>query len=117
MIRTIIREIEAQTKLPMFPSITDSIGECIVYSYEPVSDNGVVRKDRLTLRIIAETLPKVNEIDDMLRNILITIGDEKKIEGIFDCYVSGGGVLRDTDTHYYHSIKYYYITIKSEVNI
>lgn len=117
MIRQIIKTIEETTGLSCYPLLTDAIGECIVYTYEPIADDGVKKQDRLTIRIITEHIPEGRMYSAQIRNLLLTIGDSSKIEDILNCYINGGGTIRDNDTHYLHTIEYYYITSKSEVNL
>lgn len=115
MITKVLSIIEKETGLKCYPLITDAIGDCIVYTFEPVSDDGIKQQNRLTLRIITKHIPEAMRANALIRSALLTIGDYSKVNEILDCAISGGGNLYDKATQTYHNIYYYYLTTKSEV--
>ena len=48
--------IEQLTGLTVFPNLSTSTDECIVYSLEQVSDDGVKKTERFTVRIITKDM-------------------------------------------------------------
>lgn len=112
-----IRTIEEATGLPVYPFLSHVQGEGIVYTIEPQSDDGIKQQERLTIRIVADTLAKGREYSTMVKNCLLTVGDKpRKSLGILECHLNGGGSLKDEQTKMTHIILYFYVTRISEVN-
>lgn len=113
---TIIKALQESTQLPVKPFGIDSLDECIIVSPVPQSDTGAVRTWRLELRLITKTLARAEELRPIIVSTLVTVGDNPKLDYL-DCYLNGGGYLKDPDNEMIHTIMYFYITTKSEVNI
>lgn len=115
-ISKILRVLESATNLPIKPFETDVVEDCIVYKYSSISDNGIVAQQKLELRIIGKTYADVVSIETKVKSALITIGDEQKVQGLNSVELNGGGTLKDYSTNTIHSLLYFIIKIKSEVN-
>ena len=108
--------IEQITGLTVFPNLSTSTDECIVYSLEQVSDDGVKKTERFTVRIITKDMVKADIVANQVKQLLLTVGDNTKEEfDILECVQNGGGVLYDKETKMNHSILIFYFTKKSEV--
>ncbi len=114
MITTIIKVIEDATNLPVKPFNTDKVEECVCYSLVPQTDTGAVASYRLELRLITFTIAKAEELKKSILSALVTVGDNPR-HGYNECYLNGGGSLKDEDTKTIHTILYLYIIKKSEV--
>lgn len=96
----------------IFLSPTSYTGEAIVFSFVPVSSDKIKRLDRMEINIITETASKGFEIEERLKQLLLTFGDQPLLNGIQDCYLNGGGSLYDFERQKYHRILYFYILSK-----
>lgn len=91
---------------------TNYTGEAIVYSFVPVSSDKIKRLDRLEMNVITDTASKGFEIEERLKHLLLTFGDQPLLNGIQDCYLNGGGNIFDYERQKYHKILYFYILSK-----
>lgn len=105
--------IEEVTGLPVYFSHTKTVHPCIVYTVNPVSDNGVKAVEQLSLRIIHNSVKECYTADLKLRESLlgwdVTKGEYTKIR------LNGGGYTTHEETKTVHKLSFYYITKKSEV--
>lgn len=81
----------------------------LVYSFTPVSDNKIKRVDRFEAHMIADNLLTLYTIDNFIREILLTIGDNSFSRKILSIEINGGGDLEDLVTGTYHKIVYFQI--------
>lgn len=88
----ILNVIEQASGLPVRALSSDKKEEQIIYNLVPVSDDGILKLDRLELNIICSTLEKAEAADDSIRTALLSAGDLKK-NGVQDIAVNGGGTL------------------------
>lgn len=88
----ILNVIEQASGLPVRALSSDKKEEQIIYNLVPVSDDGILKLDRLELNIICSTLEKAEAADDSIRIALLSAGDLKK-NGVQDIAVNGGGTL------------------------
>lgn len=109
MRETIIKLLRDNINLPINPYNQEGYQNGIVYNFVPLTDNKIVRTERLEIHIIASTLAEAWAIDEEVRHILLTIGDEALIEGINKVEINGGGSLEDIATGTKHIITYYYL--------
>jgi hypothetical protein len=73
--------------------------KCIVYTFSPVTDDKILRQDRLEVRTIAKDLETATAIESRVRALLLTLGDTAIQIGL-----NGGGTLEDMKTGTYHLI-------------
>ena len=116
IINKLIEAIENATNLQMKPFDTDKVEDCLVYQFYTMSDNGAVAQYKLQIRIITNSLEKAFSIEKTIKNTMISIGDNIKIEGINSIILNGGGTLKDYENDTVQNILYFVITAKSEVN-
>lgn len=114
-LQTILNAIEDKTGIKPYTfnsNVKNSI-PAINYTFYRLSDDGVVAQWRLQLRIVAETFDKVLEIDNDLRHLLVTLGDETKFNCVIN--INGGGTLEDDLTGYPVQIAYYDLITRGDL--
>lgn len=94
------------------PYYIEGFEDGIIYSLTPLSDNGIVRTDRLEIHIVAAQMATLHAIDNIVRNILLTIGDEPLEDDVLQVALNGGGTMEDLATNTKHLITYYTIVSK-----
>lgn len=114
--KIIIDAIEEATGLKPKPFYTDKVEKCIVYSFQPLWNDGAVEKIKLQIRIIAATLEESAKIAGQISKKLINLGDTAKLNGYRNIILNGGGEMKDYNTDTINYIQYYEILKKSEVN-
>lgn len=114
MLKEIIAKLKESTNLPVKPFGTKEIENCIVYTYNPSSDNGALSQSRLELRLITKDIETAETYKKLIINTLVTVGDEQKIDGIYQCNLNGGGQLRDDNTKTIHTLLYFDILTRSQ---
>lgn len=87
-------------------------GNCIVYNWMPVTSDSVKTTDRLELNIITDTILDSIAIEDRVKELLLTLGDEPLDSEIRNVYLNGGGNLFDEERQKNHRILYFYILKK-----
>ena len=107
-------EIEDKTGLPLKLFNTKEIEPCIVYEVSPVKDDGVVAVDSMNFRIIHFTARECNDVDKILKKVMLSVGDIVGSD-IKKVAVSGGGFMPQDETNTVHKLTFYTITRKSEV--
>ena len=111
-----IKALEEATGLTCYPFLSSSIGECIVYTYEPIMDDGIKKQDRLTIRLITKDIPTAIEKVKAIKQLLLTIGDQKnELLDILSVEQNRGGTLKHEATGMVHTMMYFYLINKSEV--
>lgn len=88
----ILQIIEDASDLPVRALYSDKTENQIIYKLIPLTDNGVIRTDRLELNIAVSSLEEAEEVDRKIRDALLSAGDLKK-NGVQDIYINGGGTL------------------------
>ena len=84
--------IEKAVGLPVRALYSDKIENQVIYKIVPLTDDGVVRSDRLELNIAVSTLEEAEQADRKIRKALLSPGDLKG-NGVLDIYLNGGGTL------------------------
>ena len=84
----------------------------ISYTYYIVGDNAVIADWRFEIRITAQSLDEVLEIEEKITDTLTTLGDEEKL-GALKIEVSGGGSLEDEQTRLPQQFIFYDIRTRS----
>lgn len=107
----IIRAIEQAVNIPVYPLESTKLGEQIIYTPNPISDNGCVKVTRLQLNIIGKSLANIESYDKAIRTALLNIGDTNKIDDINKIEINGGGTL--TSEIGVHRLIYLVITERS----
>lgn len=115
MLPTIIKAIEGVVDIPVRPYGIDNIEEAICYTYDPQTDDGAVATARLEIRIITRDIAKAERLRKSIISALVTVADNPK-NGYNSCRLNGGGNLWDDEIKMTHTILYFNIIMKSEVN-
>lgn len=113
MYRDILDLIEEVTGLPVRFSRTTIIEPCIVYTVNPVSDNGIKAVDMLSIRIIHNSVGECYKADTKIRKALLDMSYDNK--NYTKIRLNGGGYTSHEETRTTHKMAFYYITRKSEV--
>ena len=116
MLEKIVNDIKTATKLNVYAEKSTHKTDCIVYSLYKSYDTGTVSTYRLTIKILSKTVAKAIEVKEIIDNILITKGDERKYDDITECDQNGGGVIWDEEVSMYQVIAYYDFITKSRIN-
>jgi len=98
----------------IYPYTTDYMGECVLYQVIPQSDNKAVNKIRIQLSVIAETLDTALAVEKILKQLLLTFGDEPLTHSVLQVEQNGGGSLYDYGRCKYHHYIFLDITGRSE---
>lgn len=91
---------------------TSTVGKpAITYSFYRATDNGAVVTYRLQTRVFAKTQEQALEIEQQVRDSLVTLGDSTN----FGCSITsnGGGALNDADTNTPQVITYFDVVAKA----
>lgn len=91
------------------PFMIEGFSNGIIYTFTPLTDNSIVRTDRLEIHIVADSMVTMLAIDAVVRKTLLTTGDEPLTADIHKVTMNGGGTLEDAATGTKHLITYYYI--------
>jgi len=83
---------------------TSYTGDCIVYESNIVSDDKIKALHLLKVIIIAESMETVSDIEDRLREQLLTFGDIPLTDNILKVEINGGGLLTDDGRNKIHRI-------------
>lgn len=108
MIR-VINAIKQAVSIPIVPLEAENTGEQVIYNITPISDNGILKANRLQLNIVAKNLAYAEMYDTAIRKAILNIGDSCPVDGINSITVNGGGTL--TSEAGVHRIVYYNVII------
>ena len=84
--------------------------ECVEYVFNTTYFNGSRREARMKLHIVAATMARGLQIEQMLDALLVTKGEKPLTASVTACERNGGGWLIDGDWHI--RIAYYDMTIR-----
>lgn len=128
MINTIIDVIKSDNEIISLLSPTISnpkiyntstiyIGDCIIYNYINLIDDGIRVQDRLEITACSKDEDKAREIIDRVKQLIITVADSQKVNGILEITQNGGGKLFDEDTKLSKLKAYFTIKAKSKITL
>lgn len=81
---------------------------CISYKYTPITNDGIKAQDKIEINCISKDYSIANKLMDIVKSLLITIGDEKLNDSILEISLNGGGYLFNEDTNQ-HILKAFFI--------
>lgn len=87
-------------------------GSCVVYNWLPVTSDKIKTTDKLEIHIITDTILESVPIEERIKELLLTFGDEPLSGDIRNVYLNGGGNLFDEERQKNHRILYLYILTK-----
>lgn len=100
----------------IFPTQTDYLGDCILYSFHTTMSDRITERCRLQLTIIASTMATTLLIEDRIKYLLLSLGDEPLTNDILRVEINGGGTLYDNDRKKFHRIIYFNILKRGVYN-
>ena len=106
---TLLKEIGEQTGLNVYLSEAPRVESCIVYIYEPLYYNGAHSQIYLEVRIILEDESRIIEIEPLLMEKFIGLGDTQVIPNATYVEQSTGGTATDYTNHLVHFFYGFYI--------
>lgn len=98
----------------IYPNHTSYLGECVLYDFHTISNNRKVKRVRLQITIIADSIANSVAIEDAIQNVLLTLGDEPLVGDTLQVASNGGGTLFDSSRDKHHRILYYDIIQRGE---
>lgn len=116
MIPKILADIKEATGLNVYSEKSTHKADCIVYSLIKRYDDGAVAQWQLTIKILTNSTKTALETQDIIDNLLVVKGDEKKYPEIYECAQDGGGDVWDPELQLYQHIVYYTFITKSKVD-
>lgn len=114
MIKTIRKILTSATGLDVKPFDTNTISDCICYTYYTLEDDGAKAKQKLELRLITTTYEQAEVNKKRIIEALVNTGDNMKINGIYNCDLNGGGQLKEYSTNTIHTLLYFDIITRSQ---
>ena len=99
----------------IYPYQTDYLGECVIFQITPQTDNKAHQTMRVQLSSIAKTISKAITIEKVLKQLLLTKGDEPLTDNILQVEANGGGSLYDYNRQMYHHYIFIDIINRSEL--
>lgn len=86
---------------------------CISYKITPVLSDGIKAQDKLEINCISTDFQTAENLLFRVKEILLTVGDEKWNDEILNISLNGGGMLFDGKTKQY-ILKAYFIFLTKE---
>lgn len=93
ILKALIGGTEADTHI--YPLYSLSNDDCIIYKHIPVSDDGIKTIDRLEITINTTSYSHSLEIENRVKDLLLTVGDKPFSNSILEIELNGGGALYD----------------------
>lgn len=104
----ILELIKEATGIDAIPIHTESVAnDTICYKDYSLSDDGVISRHRVELRIITKEYARADIIRAQLINALVTRGDDNLTQNILSCALNGGGRLFEYETNTIHTLVYF----------
>lgn len=116
MITEVLDKISSEIDLEISPERSEIKKDCVIYSLFKEYDSGSVTQYQLTIKIVTKHIKTGDLTKQIIDNILITKGDEKKFDSINSCIQNGGGQFYDPELNMYQTISYYDIITKSKID-
>lgn len=114
VIGDILEEISSATGIEPVAFSSKTVQELpsISYTMYRQGDNAVVETWRFQTRITAESFEETVDIEEIVADLLCSLGDEEKF-GTLNIEVNGGGTIEDEATGLPQLITYYDIRMRS----
>lgn len=87
----------------------------VIFTVTPQGSDGIVKKDRVQVKVIGETLTELEKIVARIDEMFITVSD-RPIGFIMHGEQNGGGVMPNLENNTITLIRYYDILTRSELN-
>ena len=105
--RELIAKLKSALDCPLYCQRTDDTGECVIYDFHTFGQQNGVQRVRLQITIIAGTMAKTLEREEIIKSTILTLGDEPLSNDILQCVLNGGGNLYDDARQMHHHILYF----------
>ena len=102
---------QMETPVELVANRADYGNECVEYTFNTTFFNGARRDVRMKLHIVAATMTRGLEIEQLLDEALVPKREAPLARGATACARNGGGWLVDGDWHI--RIAYYDITLRA----
>ena len=99
----------------IYPYQTSYLGDCVIFQVVPQVDNKAHQTMRIQLSIITKTISQAILIEKVLKQLLLTKGDEPLTYNILQVEANGGGSLYDYNRQMYHHYIFLDIICRSEI--
>lgn len=96
----------------IYANRTEYLGDCIIYNYHTLLYDKIAKHIRFQITIVAESMEKTLQIEDVVDNLILTLGDEQLTNEILQVRHNGGGSLDDIERKKHHRILYYDIIMR-----
>ena len=101
---------QMETPVELVANRADYGEECVEYTFNTTFFNGARREVRMKLHVVAATMERGLEIEELLDRLLVRKRETPLLPGVTACTRNGGGWLIDGDWHI--RIAYYDFTLR-----
>ena len=115
MLEAILAKVGEVTGLPVRPFWTDEAGDCVLYRWYCLRDDGRTARCRLELRLITGEAETALAKEGPIRRALVDLGDDGKFPGA-SIVQSGGEALRSAETGAIHTLFDFDVKVRSDWN-
>lgn len=105
--KELITNLKTMLDCPLYCQRTDDTGECVIYDFHTLTQQDGVQRVRLQITIIAGTMAKALEKEEIIKSAILTFGDEPLSNDILQVALNGGGNLYDDARQMHHHILYF----------
>lgn len=105
--KELIEKLKSVLDCPLYCQRTDDMGECVLYDFHTFAQQNGVQRVRLQITIIAGTMAKAVEKEEIIKKAILTLGDTPLSDDILQVALNGGGNLFDYARQMHHHILYF----------
>ena len=105
--KELIAKLKSVLDCPLYCQRTDDMGECVLYDFHTFAQQDGVQRVRLQITIIAGTMAKAIEKEEIIKKAILTLGDTPLSNDILQVALNGGGNLYDDARQMHHHILYF----------
>ncbi len=105
--KELITKLNSVLDCPLYCQRTDDMGECVIYDFHTFAQQDGVQRVRLQITIIAGTMAKALEREEIIKSTILTFGDEPLSNDILQVALNGGGNIYDDARQMHHHILYF----------
>ena len=105
--KELITKLKSVLDCPLYCQRTDDTGECVIYDFHTFAQQDGVQRVRLQITIIAGTMPRTLEKEEVVKSTILTFGDEPLSNDILQVALNGGGNIYDDARQMHHHILYF----------
>lgn len=94
VIDKLLKDIGKKQGLKVYISEAPKVEECIVYTYEPGTNNGCRTEDYVEVRLIIKDLNKYQALTNLISEGLLRPGDDTPVDDIISIEQTTGGSMK-----------------------